>query len=258
MVNKCSPKCVFFPIHSYEKNIKNYEVDNYGVKKSSTQAICAFDDHIIKDWKPCVNFRSNFKDNDDIIPIKEKMIVIVGKSGSGKDYVSNYLANTFGFNKTVSYTTRPKRDGEVEGKDYYYLTTEEFCKKNNNDEFIETREYTTKFNDKDQVYFYGTSKEEIDNKTKKICIVDLKGLKEIKKYYGEENLLVIFIDAADEIRQRRAMRRGSFDKSEWYRRLKDDNKKFKDFEYDYKIMNNKTQTELEYKVCDILRKEDLI
>jgi guanylate kinase len=102
------------------------------------------------------------------------------------------------------------------------------------------------------------SKEEIDNKTKKICIVDLKGLKEIKKYYGEENLVVIFIDAADEIRQRRAMRRGSFDKSEWYRRLKDDNKKFKDFEYDYKIMNNKTQTELEYKVCDILRKEDLI
>ena len=85
-----------------------------------------------------------------------------------------------------------------------------------------------------------------------------KYAKIIKKYYGEENLIVIFIDAADEIRQRRAMRRGSFDKFEWYRRLKDDNKKFKDFGCDYKIMNNKTQTELEYKVCDILRKEDLI
>ena len=62
----------------------------------------------------------------------------------------------------------------------------------------------------------------------------------------------------DNIREQRAKLRGSFSQSEWDRRLKDDNKKFKNIKYDYVIKNNGTMEEFQKNIQNILRKEDLI
>ena len=49
------------------------------------------------------------------------MIEIIGKNGAGKSYLANELYN-FGFKRNVGYTTRPMRDGEINGVDYYFIS----------------------------------------------------------------------------------------------------------------------------------------
>ena len=262
MANRCNPKCIFFPIHSYEKSLKekDYKIDKNGVKHSSIKTYCDFDDHLITKWEYCENYSetNNNLEKVKIFDTKDKVIILMGKSASGKDYILNYLKNSFNFNPIVSHTTRPIRKNEINGKDYYFINSKEFCKMLNNEEFIETREYNTCFNGKQDIWYYGISKDEFNNKTKKICVVDTTGQKEINEYYGKENIISIYIDVEDKIREKRAKSRGSFSQSEWDRRLKDDNKKFKNIKYDYIIKNNGTMEEFQKNIQNILRKEDLI
>lgn len=56
----------------------------------------------------------------------EVLIVVIGKSGCGKDAVVDYLTTFFKYNRIVTCTTRPPREGEVDGEDYFFITEEEF------------------------------------------------------------------------------------------------------------------------------------
>lgn len=69
------------------------------------------------------------------------MIVLIGESGSGKDTVQKQLVENFGYRKIVTYTTRPPRDGEVDGVDYHFISEKEFREKKRRNEFGETAEY---------------------------------------------------------------------------------------------------------------------
>ena len=81
----------------------------------------------------------------------DKLIVaIVGKAGSGKDALARQLATIPTVNNIVSCTTRPMRQGEQEGKSYYFLTNEEFAEKVLNGDMLEA----TFFNG----WHYGTMK----------------------------------------------------------------------------------------------------
>ena len=53
------------------------------------------------------------------------IIVLIGRSGSGKSSIQKCLEKN-GYEKVVMSTTRPKRDGEIEGGDYYFLSNEEW------------------------------------------------------------------------------------------------------------------------------------
>lgn len=53
---------------------------------------------------------------------KTNVIAIVGDSGSGKTFASMYLQETFGWKAIVSYTTRPMREGEVNGREHWFVT----------------------------------------------------------------------------------------------------------------------------------------
>ena len=58
--------------------------------------------------------------------IKEpiKIIALFGEAGVGKDALQNFILKKHpGYNKLISYTTRPKRDNETEGQDYYFIKT---------------------------------------------------------------------------------------------------------------------------------------
>ena len=254
--NRCDLKCIYFPVISYEKTSKNYEIDKNGVKHGTVKAYCGFDDHIITNWENCPNYCAEIISKNN--PNDKKVIILLGKSASGKDYVLNYLKEKYGFNPIVSHTTRPIRINEVEGKDYYFTKSKEFSKMLSQNKFIESRKYTTCFNDKKDIWYYGIAKEEFDNKTRKICVVDTTGQTEIIKYCGEDNVISIYIDAKDEVREKRAKLRGSFSQSEWDRRLKDDNKKFKNAKYNYLVENNGSVRKLEKNIENILRKENLI
>lgn len=260
MANRCNPKCIYFPIHSYEKSHKNFTIDKIGVKHSSIKSYCGFDDHLITNWDNCLNYKEAYDIKTEIPKetTKDKVIILLGKSAAGKDYILNFLKEKYHFNPIVSHTTRPIRENEVDGKDYYFIKNNNFAKMIAEEQFIEIREYTTCLNNKQDIWYYGIAKNEFESKNRKICVVDITGQKEIIKYYGADNVISIYIDVADEIREKRARIRGSFSQPEWDRRLIDDNKKFKNIKYDYIVSNNESKETFEKNIERILRKENLI
>jgi len=119
-----------------------------------------------------------------------KLLIFSAPSGAGKTtIVKHLLTQNFNLEFSISATNRPMRANEVNGKDYHFLSTEDFQNKIHNDEFLEWEE----------VYkgcFYGTLKSEVDRITNNgnnvIFDVDVVGGLNIKKYY-EDKALAIFI-----------------------------------------------------------------
>ena len=119
-----------------------------------------------------------------------KLVILSAPSGSGKTTLAKHLLSSLPqLSFSVSACSRQKREGETDGKDYYFLTTEDFKTKIANNEFVEYEE----------VYpgrFYGTLYSEIDriwSQGKTVLFdVDVKGGLNLKKIYGE-NALAVFI-----------------------------------------------------------------
>lgn len=72
------------------------------------------------------------------------------------------------------------------------------------------------------------TKARIRQKRKKVCIVDVQGIHNLIKYYGQENLLIIYLKANDRLRKRRARQRPNYCSYEWERRLLDDREQFEE------------------------------
>ena len=183
-------------------------------------------------------------------------VVLCGCSGCGKDRILKELVKNHYFVPIISYTSRPMRDGETNGVEYNFTSKENFINMINNDELIEYRSYNTLVNGIADTWYYGLKKDEdiISNcenvfddylnnlLNNKVVILDLQGTKEFVKYYGKENCKVIYIYCDDDVRRERAMKRGSFDETEWNRRLADDKIKFSEENLkdivDFRISNN--------------------
>ena len=257
--HKCSPSCWYFPSSFGENDLT---IDKNGVKHCTTSAVCHFDNHVIKHWLPCENYCKQAAKPMPSVSWKSKVIIITGKSAAGKDTLANLAKSSFGFNSVISHTTRPIREGEKQGVNYYYIDEDTFHAMETKGDFIETRQYNTLFDGEQAIWYYGTSKKAFEETVQKICIVDTTGYEAIKNYYGAENLVTIYIDAADNIRKERAKLRGTFSEEEWNRRLEDDNKKFNVFVKStpslYVIDNNNTLENSFASFAEVLAKELLI
>jgi guanylate kinase len=137
-----------------------------------------------------------------------KAIIFSAPSGSGKTtLVRHLLDNNPDLGFSISASTRDKRGRKEEhGKDYYFLTPDEFKKKIDNDEFIEWEE----------VYegnYYGTLKTEIqriwDEGKNVIFDVDVKGGLALKKYFGDKALSIFVKVPSIEILEQRLRGRGT-------------------------------------------------
>ena len=157
----------------------------------------------------------------------KNLLIITGKSASGKDSILNILNKDFNFERIVTCTTRPIRDNETDGVDYYFLSDKEFDLLVKNNRFAEYREYNSLFNNISKVWKYGTLKQKLSSSKNYVIVLELKGAKELKEYYGDQ-CQVIYIQSNDEIRRQRAEQRGSFSETEWNRRLEADKKDFTD------------------------------
>ena len=172
-------------------------------------------------------FTTPLEDVTDRYQGNGRIYILTGESASGKDTLLKHMLATDPFLESiVSFTTRPMRDGEVDGKDYRFVSKEQFEKGIENDDFIEYRSYETLVNGKSDVWYYGSGKCNLSAHKDYIVILDLEGAKTFVDYYGKENCFVINLRAGDDVRKKRAMRRGSFDETEWNRRLEDDKVKF--------------------------------
>ena len=143
---------------------------------------------------------------------KGKVFIFSAPSGSGKTTIVRHLLNTFpnlGF--SISATTRKKRSGEIDKKDYYFLTRNDFELKIKQNEFVEW----------EQVYedlYYGTLNSEVLrlwNQGKHVVFdVDVVGGLNLKKYFGNDGLSVfVKVPSIDELEKRLRLRNTETEKS---------------------------------------------
>jgi guanylate kinase len=132
---------------------------------------------------------------------KHKLVLFCGPSGSGKTTIVHSLLKAFPRMRfSISATTRPKRDNEVDGVDYYFLTPEQFRAKIANNEFLEWEEvYTDRY--------YGTLKADVqkilDDEYIALFDVDVEGGLAIRKNFGSQ-ILDVFVmpPSVDELHKR--------------------------------------------------------
>ncbi len=183
------------------------------------------------------------------------ILVLVGKSSSGKDTLMKELVKSNNFVGVVSSTSRPMREYEINGVDYHFISDEEFLNKIKNEEFLEYRTYETLFEGCSKTWYYGTEKKSIDLSKNCVLVLDLNGLKDLKSYFPDEKIIGIYLHCPTEMRKARAKKRGSFCKSEWDRRLKADKNDFENvyLEVDYVLNSSKNIDELLIDIKDILK-----
>ncbi len=122
------------------------------------------------------------------------IFIISGPSGSGKTtlvkrlfFNPSMLAKNI--QRAISYTSRPIRKGEIDGKDYFFISRNEFKKREKEGEFIETKEIVGNL--------YGTSKNElnqiIDSGKDALLCIDVRGARDVKRLFAREKVVSIFV-----------------------------------------------------------------
>ena len=140
-------------------------------------------------------------------PINRKAIIVSAPSGAGKTTIVQRLLQALPYlDFSISACSRPKRDTELHGKDYYFLDIEDFRQRIARDEFVEWQE----------VYpgnFYGTLKSELDRiwSCGKIPVfdVDVQGGLNLKKYFGDRALSIFIQPPSLEAMFKRLQNRGT-------------------------------------------------
>lgn len=150
------------------------------------------------------------------------MIILTGKSCSGKTTVASELCK-LGYSGIVGYTTRPPREGEVEGDAYHFITQKEFLKKVDDGFFAESRSFHAA---NGQTWYYGTALEDLG--PDKVAVLNPHGTKMLKKI-PEIVPVVFYLKVDDEIIRDRLEKRDK-DMAEAARRMKSDLVDFCDME----------------------------
>lgn len=134
-----------------------------------------------------------------------KIFYIMGKSASGKDRIYSLLEDQreLKLKTLVLYTTRPIRDGEENGKNYYFVSDEKLNEFRKNGNVIEERSYYTVYG----IWTYFTADDgQIDlQKYDYLVIGTLESYYGMREYFGEEQLIPIYIEVEDGLRLERAL-----------------------------------------------------
>ncbi len=130
---------------------------------------------------------------------KGKLFTFSAPSGAGKTtIIKKILQEHPEFDFSISATTREKRSTEINGKDYFFLSENDFKEKIKNDEFLEWNKHFD--------YYYGTLKEfvfeKIDKGVSLILEVDVKGAVNIKRAYPDSVLIFISPPSIEELKIR--------------------------------------------------------
>lgn len=163
---------------------------------------------------------------------KIKVIAFFGKSASGKDTIQKWIVSQYSdiTSGIISCTTRPKRDYEIDGKDYFFLNNVEFGEKVLNGSMLEA----TSFND----WFYGTPIEGLQEDKINIGVFNPAG---ISALLADSRLAVlpVYVYASDKTRLLRSLNReGNPDCREICRRFFADEQDFSDWDFSALTINN--------------------
>lgn len=135
-----------------------------------------------------------------------KIYCVMGKSSSGKDTVYKKLKEQYKeFRLIVPYTTRPIREGEKDGVEYYFVGPEQFRAMKEDGKVIESRSYNTKCG----IWTYFTADDgQIDlSAADYLLIGTLVSYQALREYFGEEAIVPVYLEVEDGLRLARALER---------------------------------------------------
>lgn len=183
---------------------------------------------------------------------KGSLIVVSAPSGCGKDtIVKKVLERMHGeVHLSVSMTTRPMRDGEAEGVNYYYVSSDEFRSKIDSGEILEYTVYSGNY--------YGTPagpvKEQLENGKSVILIIEVEGGENVKRLFPEAVKVFVIPPTFNEL-ECRLRGRGTDDDETIYSRLEIAKQELsRASEYDYIIENDVLEEAVE-DLISIIRAE---
>lgn len=159
-------------------------------------------------------------------------VIIVGKQASGKNTLVNHLVESHGFRKVVTYTTRPKRPGEIDGVDYHFISEEEFIKlelngDDNHGFFTEVEWFRVNTPSGPTYWYYGSRKGDLVDPCDVIILTPKGSLK-----YGRAKYTTVYLNVSEKQSMMRALERGDRP-LEVARRALADAEDFKDIESCY-------------------------
>ena len=184
-----------------------------------------------------------------------KLIVISAPSGCGKTTIAKAIMQKYpAMLFSVSATTRKMRNGEVDGKDYFFLSKDEFQKRISADELVEWEAYPNEAHGN----YYGTLRSEVDRALNhgKVMLfdVDVKGALSIKNKYGDDAVLIFITAPSFEILKSRLLNRKTEDAATIQRRLdRVPMEMEKGRQFDYEVVNDDLQKAIR-EVDDIIKK----
>ena len=181
---------------------------------------------------------------------KGLLIVLSGPSGVGKGTICKELIEYFKGWYSVSVTTREKRDGEIDGKDYFFVTKEEFEQKIKDNDFLEYATYNNNY--------YGTLKskinEQLDNNVDVFTEIEVNGARNIKNIYKDSVLIYILPPSLKELEDR-LRGRNTENEETINNRMNITKEELKQIDiYDYVIINDDLEKGIE-KVKNIIESE---
>ena len=124
------------------------------------------------------------------------MIVCVGASASGKTKLAKTLYQKYGYQKCVTTTTRTKREGEIDGVDYHFISKENFRELENQNAFFESSSYHN--------HLYGIQKKDVHKNG--IVIVEPSGANTLINQLGE-SVFIVYVKASEKLRRQRMVLR---------------------------------------------------
>ena len=149
------------------------------------------------------------------------IIVLVGKTASGKTTIANELCKHHGYKRIVTYTTRPMRENEVQDVDYHFISDEQFNEMIKNNEFTEYKRYNTAHG----VWSYGsvvTSEQEFSDDCY-VIILTPQGLRDLSKRMSR--YIAFYLNVGFKSQLERLKKRGD-EEQQIIKRLKNDAKDF--------------------------------
>jgi guanylate kinase len=180
------------------------------------------------------------------------LIVLSGPSGVGKGTVRKALFEMEGHDLvySISMTTRPPREGEVDGEDYYFVSREEFERRIREEMFIEYAEFVGNY--------YGTPKDKVDEQLKigkeVVLEIEVQGALQVREK-TKDAVFVFIAPPNKEALYRRLLRRGTEDPETIQKRMEKAEREFPlAHKYDYIVVNDEV-TNAADRILAIIRAE---
>jgi guanylate kinase len=181
-----------------------------------------------------------------------KLVIVSGPSGAGKSTVVRRLLEVcrLPLKLSVSATTRSPRPGEIDGREYHFLTVEEFLRRRDNDEFLESKEVFGRGD------YYGTLRSETASGLSQgkwvILEIDVEGALAVLQQHPEAITIFLHPGSMDEL-ERRLRLRGTESEASVQRRLEVARRELAMIDcYRYEVINDTVERAVR-EICDILQ-----